>query len=65
VIVNGVTHEAMTSPSSVGDLLRQLGIEPRGIAVAINGEIARRSRWETTLVNASDSVEIVTAVAGG
>jgi sulfur carrier protein len=65
VIVNGVIHETMSSPRSVGDLLRQLGIEPRGIAVAINGEIARRSQWETTMINASDSVEIVTAVAGG
>ncbi len=64
MIVNGVIHES-TSSTSVGDLLRLLGIEPRGIAVAINGEIARRSQWETTVVNANDSVEIVTAVAGG
>ena len=26
-------------------LVRRLAIEPRGIAVAINGEIVRRSEW--------------------
>ena len=64
MIVNGVSRDVV-APIDVAALVRDLGIEPRGIAVAINGEIARRSSWEVTLVHAGDVVEIVTAVAGG
>ena len=64
MIVNGVPRDAST-PMNVAALVRDLGIEPRGVAVAINGEIARRSSWEVTLVHTGDVVEIVTAVAGG
>jgi sulfur carrier protein len=38
---------------------------PRGIAVARNGEVVPRSAWSTTAVAAGDSIEIVTAAAGG
>jgi sulfur carrier protein len=65
VIVNGVPHDSLTLPSSVTVLLVELGIEMRGIAVAVNGEIVRKSLWEMTLVDRGDIVEIVTAVAGG
>lgn len=46
-------------------LLERLEIEPRGIAVALDGEIVRRSRWATTRVVDGCVVEIVTAAAGG
>jgi len=62
--VNGVARE-FAAPTSVAELLATLGIEARGIAVAINGEVAPRSRWAQTYVNADDAVEIVSAVAGG
>ncbi len=50
---------------SVDALLTRLGIEPRGIAVALDGEIVRRSVWSSTIVLDESSVEIVTAAAGG
>ena len=65
VIVNGVPHDSLILPSTVTVLLAELGIEVRGIAVAVNGEIVRKSQWETTMVDHNDIVEIVTAVAGG
>lgn len=64
MIVNGVPHDAST-PIDVASLLAELGIESRGVAVAINGEIVRRSSWEATLVRVGDVVEVVTAAAGG
>lgn len=64
MIVNGVSHDLAT-PKSVVALIGELGIETRGIAVAINGELVRRSDWAVTLVHAGDVVEVVTAVAGG
>jgi len=50
---------------SVTDLLARRGVEPRGIAVALNGDVVRRGEWSTTLVHDDSKVEIVTAVAGG
>ena len=64
MIVNGVDH-AQTPDMSVDALLDHLGLARRGIAVALNGEVVRRSQWTQTLVRAEDVVEVVTAVAGG
>lgn len=50
---------------SVADLLDRRGIDPRGIAVALNGDVVRRGEWSTTVVHDDTKVEIVTAAAGG
>lgn len=52
-------------PESVEELVRRLSIEPRGVAVAIDGEVVRRSEWGVTRVDDGSVIEIVTAVAGG
>jgi len=36
-----------------------------GIAIAINGQVVRRTLWETTSFCPDDDVEILQAVAGG
>jgi sulfur carrier protein len=41
------------------------GKEPRGIAVALNMSIIPKSKWEETVINENDEIEIVTAVQGG
>jgi sulfur carrier protein len=61
--VNGNNQEFVDE--TVASLLERLNIEPRGIAVAISGEIIRRSDWMTTKISDNSSVEIVTAAAGG
>lgn len=45
--------------------LRLNGKEPRGIAVALNGMIIPKSKWNETELKENDSVEIVHAVQGG
>lgn len=64
MIVNGVENHSPT-PRSVAELLDDMGVSTRGIAVAVNGEIVRRSSWRETNIQPEDRVEIVTAVAGG
>ena len=61
--VNGESHEFVAE--SVEQLVRRLSIEPRGVAVAINGEVVRRSEWTNTKIEDGSAIEIVTAVAGG
>lgn len=38
---------------------------PRGVAVAVNGEVVPKSTWEQVQVAPGDAVEIVSAAAGG
>jgi len=61
--VNGKDEEFVDE--SVIDLLARHGIEPRGIAVALDGEVVRRGVWGDTKLHDGAQVEIVTAAAGG
>jgi sulfur carrier protein len=61
--VNGDDEEFMSE--TIEALLARLNVDPRGIAVAINGEIVRRAQWSNTDVPDKCSIEIVTAAAGG
>jgi sulfur carrier protein len=46
-------------------LLEQLGLNPRLIAVEYNGEILHRQFWTETQMQEGDKIEIVTIVGGG
>ena len=46
-------------------ILQQMGLNPRLIAVEYNGEILHRQYWENTLLKTDDRLEIVTIVGGG
>jgi sulfur carrier protein len=61
--VNGVEEPFIEE--SVEELLNRRGIEPRGIAVALDGEVIRRGVWSETKLHDGAQVEIVTAAAGG
>ncbi len=62
--VNGESHTC--SPKlRLPDLLDQLGLNPRLIAVEYNGEILHRQFWADTKIKADDRLEIVTIVGGG
>lgn len=47
------------------DLLAQLGLNPRLLAVEYNGEILHRQYWLATELHHGDRLEIVTIVGGG
>jgi sulfur carrier protein len=61
--VNGNNEEFVDE--TVLELLQRRGIEPRGVAVALDGEVVRRGAWGETRVHDGTQVEIVTAAAGG
>ena len=50
---------------TVAELVRARTEEPTGVAVAVNAGVVPRSRWETTRLEAGDSVELLAAAAGG
>ncbi len=49
----------------VPQLLEQLGLNPRLVAVEYNGEILHRQYWSQTHIKEGDKLEIVTIVGGG
>jgi sulfur carrier protein len=62
-----VNGESRTCPpqTQLPQLLEQLGLNPRLIAVEYNGEILHRQYWSQTQMQEGDKIEIVTIVGGG
>jgi sulfur carrier protein len=64
IVVNGEPR-VVPAQTSVTQLLAMAGIEPRGVAVAVDRTVLSRDAWPAALLSDGASVEVVTAVAGG
>ena len=64
VQVNGTPWDGPPG-TTVGGLVDEWCDTPRGVAVAVNGEVVPKGRWASTRLAHGDRVEIVTAAAGG
>jgi thiamine biosynthesis protein ThiS len=64
VTVNGQRRD-LSGPTTVADLLRQLEISQRGVAVEINQNIVPRARLTEHVLTDGDKLEIVTLAGGG
>lgn len=62
--VNGETHSCLPQ-TTLPQLLLQMGLNPRLLAVEYNGEILHRQFWDETEIKTADRLEIVTIVGGG
>ncbi|MEO8259447.1 MAG: sulfur carrier protein ThiS [Acidobacteriota bacterium] len=56
---------AIERPLTVTELLAQLEIDPRRIAVEHNLVVLKRAAFEHAVVDAGDQIEIVNFVGGG
>ena len=62
--LNGERHE-LSAPLSVSELLSQLKVDPRRVAVEHNLVVLKRAAFDSTIVRDGDQVEIVNFVGGG
>tara|TARA_Y100000814_G_C12086933_1_gene318707 strand:+ start:25 stop:225 length:201 start_codon:yes stop_codon:yes gene_type:complete len=62
--INGETKN-FTNSMNLSKLLEVLKIQINGVAVAINMEIVSRNKYDATILNDGDEIEIVRAVGGG
>jgi thiamine biosynthesis protein ThiS len=62
--LNGEPRD-LDRPMSVHELLADLGIDPRRVAVEHNLAVVKRAQYDETIVNEGDEVEIVNFVGGG
>lgn len=64
VTVNG-EEQVLAEALSVAELVEQLGLAQRRIAIEINGEIVPRSHHPDHRLQPGDKVEVVHAIGGG
>ena len=64
VRVNGEERD-LPSGTTVGGLLGLLGVDRAQVAVERNRDVVPRRRFDDTLLDADDRIEIVTFVGGG
>lgn len=64
VEVNGEA-DRVPPGTNVSDLVERLGIDGRGIVVAVNRSVVPRSAWATVELAPGDVVEVLHAAQGG
>ncbi len=62
--INGDTEE-VSDGCSIYQLIQQLDLTGKRIAIELNCEIVPRSQFPETILNADDRIEIVQAIGGG
>ena len=64
VVVNGRPHQ-LQDGTTIAELLQQLALPPRGVAVEVNQEIVPRARHAEQALADGDRLEVVSLVGGG
>ena len=62
--LNGDPHQ-LQGPLSVSELLHQLEIDARRVAVELNLAVVKKAAYESSVINEGDEVEVVNFVGGG
>ncbi len=64
ILVNGETRE-LPEPQNLQQLIDDLALGDKRLAVELNEQIVPRSRFDQTTLQNGDVVEIVHAIGGG
>jgi thiazole synthase len=64
VFVNGEYRE-LGDDATVETVVRELGVDHRGTAVAVDGEVIPRGEWHDTALRDGQEIEVLHAVQGG
>lgn len=64
IIVNG-EKRSVPEGLTLAELVHELDLEGRRVAVEVNEEIVPRSRYAEHVLNGGDRVEVVAAIGGG
>ena len=65
ILINGNAKQFATKNMTVADLVAELNIAGKRIAIECNGEIVARSQFAQATLKEGDKLEIVGAVGGG
>jgi len=62
--LNGDSYE-IKSGSNLNELLNELKIKKKKVAIEVNGEIIEKNKYLSLILNKDDKVEIVHFIGGG
>jgi thiamine biosynthesis protein ThiS len=62
--LNGKARE-LPADSTIASMLEVIGVDRRAVAVAHNGDVVPRDRYDDYVLHAGDRVEVVRMVGGG
>jgi sulfur carrier protein len=65
ITVNGAAYLCREPAQRVSDLVRDLSLQGKRVAIERNGEIVPRSKHSETVLVDGDKIEVVAAVGGG
>ena len=63
ITING--ENKVIKASNFQELLQELEIDPRKIAIERNLQLVKRTEFEVTTINEGDEIEIINFVGGG
>lgn len=64
IIING-EEKKFNDNTSLIDLLKELSLEDKVMAAAVNMEIVKQDSWNTYILNDGDKLELLDFVGGG
>ena len=64
IFINGEIKE-IQAETNLGELLEQLSLSSRRIAVELNKQVVRCKDWQSIQIKEADKIEIVHFVGGG
>ena len=64
IALNGAKHR-LDAHKNVKELIADLSLSDKAVAVAINREIVPRNLWSQRQLQAADHVDVVRAIGGG
>lgn len=64
IIINGQEKE-IDNKITLQNLLKELSLEDKVMAAAVNMEIVKQNNWDTFIINENDKLELLDFVGGG
>jgi sulfur carrier protein len=64
ILLNNKPHEVMEG-TSLASFIESLGLQPQGIAVAIDYEVIPKEQWTETILSDRLELMLIHAVSGG
>ena len=63
ILLNGEKHEVQAT--TLSEMIRELGLEKRMIAIERNLEVVPKSAYDSTVLAEGDRIELVHMIGGG
>ena len=64
VTINGEAKN-LNGELSIRDLLKELQVEEKVVALSINASLVKRDTWDSTFIKENDKIELLQFMGGG